>query len=193
MSEIPKSDMLLAAPPSGVSAVPVEGSIRRRIYVASSWRNSIQQEIVAALRIAGHEVYDFRNPAPGQHGFAWSEVNREWLKWSPEQFAVDLYSGHPAVERGFAHDKSALDWADTCVLVLPCGRSAHLEAGYAAGQGKHTIFYLHPDKFEPELMYRLGHGCVTTLPRLLEVLQQAPAHAPDGAGVSNISTSSETR
>ena len=100
-----------------------------KIYVASSWRNPIQQEIVAFLRSAGDDVYDFRNPAPGQHGFAWSEVNPDWLNWTPEQFIEDLYSWHPAVERGFDLDKAALDWCDVCVLVLPCGRSAHLETG----------------------------------------------------------------
>jgi hypothetical protein len=147
--------------------------MKRKIYVASSWRNPIQQEIVQLLRSEGYEVYDFRNPAPGQHGFAWSEVNPDWLQWTPEQFAMDLYSGHEAVERGFALDKNALDWCDTCVLVLPCGRSAHLEAGYAAGQGKLTLFFLHPDKFEPELMYLLGHGCVTTYKDLLDALHCA--------------------
>lgn len=134
----------------------------RKIYLASSWRNPIQSDMVDLLRQAGHLVYDFRNPAPDNHGFSWSEVNPDWLQWTPEQFIKDLYSGHPSVERGFAFDKSALDWCDTCVLVLPCGRSAHLEAGYAAGQGKDTIFYLHPDRFEPELMYLLGHGCVAS-------------------------------
>lgn len=152
----------------------VEGGVPvRKIYVASSWRNPIQQEIVRVLRKAGHEVYDFVNPAPGQHGFAWLEVNPDWLNWTPEQFIADLYSGHPAVMRGFSLDKDALDWADTCVLVLPCGRSAHLEAGYAAGRGKLTIFYLHPDHFEPELMYLLGGGCVTSLEGLLDVLRTA--------------------
>lgn len=144
---------------------------RRRIYVASSWRNPIQQQIVADLRGAGHEVYDFRNPAPGNRGFGWSEVNPNWLQWTPEQFIKDLYSGHPCVTRGYRFDKDALDWADTCVCVLPCGRSAHLEAGYAIGQGKFTLFYLHPDKFEPELMYLMGHGCVTNTPDLLEMLR----------------------
>jgi hypothetical protein len=142
----------------------------RRIYVASSWRNPIQQDVVNLLRGAGHQVYDFRNPAPGNHGFSWSEVNSDWLQWNPEQFVADLYSGHPAVKRGFALDKGGLDWSDTCVCVLPCGRSAHLEAGYAAGQGKLTLFYLHPDKFEPELMYLLGDGCVTSSEALLRVL-----------------------
>ncbi len=154
---------------------PILMNQARKIYVASSWRNAIQQDIVKLLRDAGHEVYDFKNPSPDSHGFSWSEVNREWLKWSPEEFAKDLYSGHPAVERGYSFDKNALDWADTCVLVLPCGRSAHLEAGYAAGQGKLTLFYLHPDKFEPELMYRLGHGCVTDTDQLLYCLKYAKA------------------
>jgi hypothetical protein len=41
-----------------------------RIYVASSWRNEAkQQATVLALREAGHEVYDFRHPAPGNEGF----------------------------------------------------------------------------------------------------------------------------
>ena len=139
----------------------------KKIYVASSWRNPIQQLVVSTLRAAGHEVYDFRNPRPGNYGFSWASVNPNWLQWTPEQFISDLYGGHPTVQKGFAFDKEALDWCDTCVLVLPCGRSAHLEAGYAAGSGKLTIFFLHPDRFEPELMYLLGHGCVTTLEALV--------------------------
>jgi hypothetical protein len=98
-------------------------------------------------------------------------VNEDWLKWNPSQFISDLYSGHQAIERGYSFDKNALDWADICVLVLPCGRSAHLEAGYAIGRGKKTLFFLHPDKFEPELMYRLGDGCVTNIQDLVKHLR----------------------
>lgn len=131
----------------------------RRIYVASSWRNAFQPSIVAELRAAGHEVYDFKNPAPGNQGFAWSAIDREWLGWRPSVFA-DLITTHPVAADGFGHDKRALDWADTCVMVLPCGRSAHLEAGYACGQRKHVIWWLHEDRFEPELMYLLGNDFV---------------------------------
>jgi hypothetical protein len=31
-----------------------------KIYVASSWRNERQQDVVKTLRAANHEVYDFR-------------------------------------------------------------------------------------------------------------------------------------
>lgn len=138
----------------------------RKIYLASSWRNAEQPRVLALLRAAGHEVYDFRNPAPGNKGFAWTEIDREWLHWTPEKFAK-LLDSHPVAAAGFRLDQQALDWSDTCVLLLPCGRSAHLEAGYAIGQGKPTIFYLSADKFEPELMYLLGDGCVTTDDALL--------------------------
>ena len=33
-----------------------------KIYVASSWRNVFQQDVVDILRDLGHEVYDFKNP-----------------------------------------------------------------------------------------------------------------------------------
>lgn len=143
----------------------------KRIYVASSWRNSLQAQVVAALREASHEVYDFRNPAPGEHGFAWSEVDPDWRKWTPPKFTVNLYRGHPAVVRGYGFDKAALEKCDTCVCVLPCGRSAHLEAGYAIGKGKLVIFLLQPEGFEPELMYLLGTDCVCSIEELLGLLE----------------------
>lgn len=143
----------------------------RKIYLASSWRNSIQPGLVVALRNAGHEVYDFRNPAPGNDGFRWSEIDREWLGWKPETF-IDLITTHPVAASGFKLDKDALDWADTCVCALPCGRSAHLELGYAAGQGKPTFVLLHPAKFEPELMYLLCSKLVATLDDLLVALKE---------------------
>ena len=46
-----------------------------RIYVASSWRNQYYPEVVEALRAAGHEVYDFRNPPHGGAGFHWTDID----------------------------------------------------------------------------------------------------------------------
>ena len=152
--------------------------VERKIYVASSWRCVEHPRIVSVLRNAGHDVYDFRNPKSGNRGFAWSEIDPDWLDWTPASFVKQLED--PIAQAGFALDKEALDWCDTCVLVLPCGRSAHLEAGYAIGQGKQTIFYLSPDRFEPELMYLLGDKCVTTDDELLAALAIARLRAADG-------------
>lgn len=148
----------------------------RKIYVASSWRNPYYPTILKALQIAGHDCYDFRNPAPGNTGFAWSQLDPEWENWTMKGY-VEKLTTSPVSAAGFKLDKDALDWCDTCVLVLPCGRSAHLEAGYAIGQGKPTFFLLHEDKFEPELMYLLGDGFAVTISELLNLLENANANS----------------
>jgi len=135
-----------------------------KIYVASSWRNKYQPEVVAALREAGHEVYDFRNPEHNPSGFHWADVDQNWQDWQPEEYIRNLT--HPVAERGFKADLDAMLWADVCVLVLPCGRSAHTEAGWFAGKGLKTIVYM-PEKQEPELMYKLFDGVVGSLEELI--------------------------
>jgi hypothetical protein len=123
-----------------------------RVYVASSWRNSYQPSVVKALRAAMHEVYDFRNPGEGEKGFGWDSIDTAWQSWSVAQFRDALR--HPFAEHGFARDKNALDWCQACVLVLPSGMSAHLEAGWCAGQGKPVVIYA-PELREAELMYKV--------------------------------------
>ena len=123
-----------------------------RIYVASSWRNVSYPEVVKRLRACGHEVYDFRNPPQGGSGFRWTDVDPDCGDWTFAQYADGLK--HPAAERQFANDMEALEWADTCVLVLPCGRSAHTEAGWCKGRGKRTIVFI-PEMDDPELVYKL--------------------------------------
>src|SRR5690606_35074133 len=112
----------------------------RKIYVASSWRNIMQPGIVSALRSMGHEVYDFRNPAAGNDGFHWSEIGGGWQEWTNGEYIEALK--HPFAEAGFKADFDAMQWADTFVLVQPCGRSAHLELGWAVGAGKTTVMLL---------------------------------------------------
>lgn len=137
-----------------------------RVYVASSWRNAHQQEVVLQLRRNGFEVYDFKNPAPGDNGFHWSEIDEDWASWDVEAFKAGLR--HDIAEAGFKKDMAALDDADAVVLVMPCGRSAHLELGYAVGQGKRTCILT--DIQEPELMYKMVDDLFYSLEEVLEWL-----------------------
>jgi hypothetical protein len=106
------------------------------IYVASSWRNPWQPATVKLLRALGHEVYDFREPTTGTRGFSWRDIDPDWKDWTPSQYRANL--DHPISQAGFLSDMNALRFASACVLVLPCGSSAHLELGYAIGAGKKT-------------------------------------------------------
>jgi hypothetical protein len=122
-----------------------------RIYVASSWRNSLQLVVVHVLRRCGHEVYDFKHPAPAVSGFGWKQLTDQPPPWSGEILREVL--GNPIAAASYGYDIAALRACDAMVLVLPCGRSAHWEMGYAMGQGKPGyVVMFGPD--EPELMYR---------------------------------------
>ncbi len=145
-----------------------------KIYVASSWRNEIQSTVIGVLRHYGHEVYDFKNPHGGI-GFSWSSVDPGWQEWSSEDYVKKL--NHPAAEAGFKKDFDAMKWADACVMVLPCGRSANTEAGWMKGAGK-PVYVLQAFKQEPELMYKLYDRIFTSVGQLADI----PLVAPNGAG-----------
>ena len=138
-----------------------------KIYLSSSWRNPYQPLVVKALREAGHEVYDFRNPTSGDEGFKWKNVDGLWEKWSNDDYINAI--NHPVAERGFKNDFDAMVWADVCILLLPCGRSAHSEAGWMQGAGKPTYVIL-TGKQEPELMYKLFAGVFTRIEDLISSL-----------------------
>ena len=139
-----------------------------RIYVASSWRNPYQAQTVKALRALGHEVYDFKSDAPGYFGgpqptaFSWSEMSADWQAWGPAEYRNELLT-HPRAASGYLGDLRGMEWADTCLMLLPCGRSAHIEAGYMKGRGKRLII-MYADQcregFEPDLMYLLADNII---------------------------------
>lgn len=121
-----------------------------KIYLASSWRNAYQASVLADLRSAGHEVYDFKNPGPGNTGFGFEQAN---LYGDLTVHKLRAALSHPVAEHGFSFDFNAMKWADACVLLLPSGMSSHLEAGWMAGAGK-VVAVLAPEIREPELMYK---------------------------------------
>lgn len=124
-----------------------------KIYLASSWRNTYQADVLAALRASGAEVYDFKNPAPGNNGFGWSQCDPE-LKTDLTVERMRRVLAHPVAQAGFKCDFDAMKWANCCVLLLPSGMSAHLEAGWFAGANK-PVAVLAPEIREPELMYKM--------------------------------------
>lgn len=164
-----------------------------RIYLASSWRNEHQPRILALLREAGHEVYDFRNPQvvhglppfdggaflarpvrlghAAKSGFSWSEIDPNWSSWSPAEYVAGLQ--HPRAREGFAFDFNAMRWCDTCVVLMPCGPSAALEAGWCKGSGRRLVVHVAGMR-EPDLMYLVADQFTLTDEELLAALGGAP-------------------
>lgn len=131
-----------------------------KVYVASSWRNPIQPHVVSLLRQEGFEVYDFRDPKNDHGAFRWSDLGVERPEdWSPER-CIEFLS-HPRAEEGFRQDFDHMLWADSCVLVLPAGRSANLEAGWFVGAGKPLVVLKDPGV--PDLMYKMAARVVPSI------------------------------
>ncbi len=135
----------------------------KRIYVASSWRNNMQNIIVVLLRTAGFEVYDFKD----QDGFHWSDIDSNLQQWTNNEYTKAL--DHPIAQKGYKRDFDAMEWADTFVLVQPCGRSAHLELGWACGANKKTAILLGQE-IEPELMAKMADFSANNVTDLLGFL-----------------------
>jgi hypothetical protein len=149
-----------------------------KVYVATSWKNEAFPTVVQLLRDDGHEVYDFRNPhqtGPDRgrqgRGFSWSEIDKAPRPWWPEQTLAVLK--HGIAQDGFGSDFDALQWADACIMVQPCGVSAALELGWAVGAGKLTAVLMAFG--EPDLMLLMANLLTTDMGEVLDMLAQAEA------------------
>lgn len=140
-----------------------------KIYLASSWRNEKFDNVLIELQKCGHSVYNFKQPSIQDSGFSWSQIDENWKNWTAEQYRTALVTR--VAEHGFSNDFSAMQWADVCVLLLPCGRSAHLELGWMAGAGKATII-LTQDGQEPELMAKLATCICINLEEVIARLER---------------------
>lgn len=143
-----------------------------KIYVASSWRNERQNAVVTRLRNVGYDVYDFKNSKEGDNGFHWSEIDVDWKQWKTFEFVTALQN--PIAENGFTSDFHNMMDADIGVLLLPCGKSAHLEAGYFIGAKKPLIILIEEESTEPELMYKTANKICTTVTEVIEFIERLP-------------------
>jgi nucleoside 2-deoxyribosyltransferase len=133
-----------------------------RVYIASSWRNEHYAAVLAALRTAGHAVFDWR-----ESGFHFPDCTTR-LDYVQALHSIDASAQ-------FRRDMRAIEEADVVVLLLPAGASAHAEAAWAAAKDKQVIVYLGDEKPQPELMHCLFNGFAENIDQLLFVLSSAEA------------------
>ena len=131
------------------------------VYLIGSLRGKLVEQAAKALRAAGYEVFD-------DWFAAGPEADDHWQRYSNERGHTykEALAGH-AAQNVFAFDKKHLDRADIVVLVLPAGKSAHLELGYAIGQGKpgFVLFDEVPERYD--VMYNFANAVCFSVDELL--------------------------
>jgi nucleoside 2-deoxyribosyltransferase len=137
-----------------------------KVYVIGSLRNPKIPEIANKIREAGLEAFD-------DWFAAGEEADDKWKAYEQgrSRSYQEALSGHAATHV-YEFDKTHLDSADAVVLVLPAGRSGHLELGYCLGKG--TPGYILLDDTESDrwdVMYKFADGVYDSTDRLIYQLQ----------------------
>ena len=142
---------------------------RTCVYLIGSLRNPRVPEIAKVLRAAGLEVIDDWFSAGPNADDIWRDYEVQRGR-SYVEALQGLHAGHV-----FDFDKRRLDHCDGVVMVLPCGRSGHMEFGYTRGQGKWGLILLddpNPQRFD--VMYKFANGVYTSLD---DLVAEAVGHA----------------
>ena len=137
-----------------------------KIYLIGSLRNKQIPYIGNSLRDLGFDVVD------DWHGTGY-EADEKWREY--EQIRGRNYKEALqglAAKHIFQFDKHPLDTSDFVVMLLPAGRSGHLEFGYAIGQGKpgYILFDGEPDRYD--VMYQFANDIFFDSRELLETLRK---------------------
>jgi hypothetical protein len=133
----------------------------KSVYVIGSLRNPIIPEIGNKLRHLGWDVFDDWHAA-GPH------ADDEWKRYETEKGNGYREALHGyAAQHVFEFDLHHLNRCDAALLVLPAGRSGHLELGYMVGRGRRTGVVLDtPDRWD--VMYQFVNEIYFSTDELLE-------------------------
>ena len=103
-------------------------------FVASRWRNrDIVFELVEKLRAKGKTVFCFMENDP------YHSSDDDPVEVMQAYEATSEWQKNKMVQDIFKKDMEGLKASQTLLLLLPAGKSAHIEAGVAFGMGKECI------------------------------------------------------
>ncbi len=138
-----------------------------KVYLIGSLRNPRVPDVAAQLRAAGFEVFDDWFAAGPHADDAWRDYEKARGHRLPQ--ALEGW----AAQHVFHFDKRHLTEADAVVLMLPAGKSGHLELGWALGQGTPGFILLDADPDRYDVMYAFADGVTANIPHLLTMLRTA--------------------
>lgn len=125
------------------------------IYLAGSFRYVNEVRALAQkIRFYNYEVYCFCD----EDTVAYKYSTRIRVTGVAGQCNAQTAIQHDDVKQICAANFYKLEKADVVIVALPCGKSAHLEAGWAIAKGKKVYVYGKLIVGDFDAMYCLTHG-----------------------------------
>lgn len=140
----------------------------RMIYIIGSLRNKNIPIIANKLRkdIKDCEVFDsWFAPGPEADDFL-----RDYCKGKGFNYKQTLRDY--AAQHVFQFDKGHIDRATDVIVVMPAGKSAHLELGYSIGRGKRGYILFDSEPERVDVMHNFATDVFTNYNDLLEELKK---------------------
>ena len=136
----------------------------KEIYLIGSLRNELIPSIGVELRQAGYSVFDdWFAPGP--------EADEYWRKYAG--IRGDSYkealAGYAATHI-FEFDLHHLNRCNIGVMIMPSGKSGHLELGYLAGQGKPTYILFDGEPERWDIMVKFANDIAFSMDELIKVM-----------------------
>ena len=134
------------------------------LYLIGSLRNPEVPSVAQQLRKQGWDVFDdwyAAGPEADDYWKAYEESRGHTYEQALEGYAANNV---------FQFDRFHLDRCGHVVLLLPAGRSGHLEFGFAMGRGKHGVICREAGTERWDVMYRFASKVVDGVPALLDYM-----------------------
>lgn len=141
--------------------------MKYQYFIASRWRNKADVlDLAHKLEAKGKKVFNFIEGDGTRY-----ELKDLEEKHEPEEFmkhfeSIPNWKTSRAIKEIFDFDMEALRESEALILLLPAGKSAHIEAGVSYGLGKKTIAI--GEQKEAEASYMIFDEMYSTVEEFLK-------------------------
>lgn len=134
------------------------------IYILGSLRNENIPVVGNAVRAAGFEAFeDWYGTGP--------KADDHWLDYEKlrGRSFVEALAGR-AAQNTFAFDRDNIVRSEGVIMVMPAGKSGHLEFGFARGRGIPGVILMDKEPERYDVMYNFASKVTTDVTEAIDYL-----------------------
>ena len=147
----------------------------KSIYVIGSLKNDEITKVSKLLREQGFEVFDdWKAPGPDADDYLRDYYRERGLTYS------EILGSH-GVQHVFNFDKFHLDRCDCALLVMPAGKSGHLELGYTVGKGKPGFILMDQEPERVDVMHSFATKVFMNKEEMIEYFKSDREYISSGS------------